>query len=511
MCQQLGEYIAINMILKRIILAAFLGFILFSGLQLVAQSTVRPKELAVALAQFGNDSRMRSASWGLVVIDVSSGDTIAAVNPHEALVPASTLKIITTASALEMLDTNFRYQTLLGMRGNVGSTGILHGDLIIRGSGDPTFGWKEFAAKNSLDSVFTVWYHAIKNAGIRKISGRVFVDETIFDDQLIPRTWIWENMGNHFGAGTSGMSVLNNRFTVFFQAGDSLGKPASVLRTEPEVPGMILQNTVTTGPPGSGDQVWIFGAPFQMERLLTGTVPLGQREFPVHGSLPDPPMFVAAAFANFLHNQGIHLSKAPVSARISRQFGLTVPQLTDTLSVWVSSSLMQIANFTNFRSDNSFSEALLKTIAHRKGHPATTAAGAAAIRSFWQNQGINTQGMFLFDGSGLSPSNRVTAGQLAHILNILARRNYFPAFSESLPLAGQTGSLAHVFRGTKSQGVLRAKTGTLSHVRAFAGYTKTQSGRTVAFAFLVNHFHGTGSELRNEMVLIMDAITRYNQ
>lgn len=499
------------MILKRIIHSTFLGFILFSGLQLAAQTTARPKELAVALAQFGNDSRMRSASWGLVAIDINSGDTIASVNPHEALVPASTLKIATTASALEMLDTNFRFRTVLGMHGNVDSFGTLHGDLIIKGSGDPTFGWKEFSAKNSLDSIFTVWYQAIRNAGIRKISGRVFVDETIFDDQLIPRTWIWENMGNHFGAGTSGISVLNNRFTVFFQAGGSLGNPARVLRTEPEVPGMILHNTVTTGPPGSGDQVWIFGAPFQMERLLTGTVPLGQREFPVHGSLPDPPMLVAAAFANFLHNQGMHQSETPISARISRQLGLTVPQLNDTLSVWVSPSLMQIANFTNFKSDNSFSEALLKTIAHRQGHSATTTAGATAIRSFWQSQGVNTQGMFLFDGSGLSPSNRVTAGQLAHILNILTRKNYFPAFYEGLPIAGQTGTLAHVLRGTKSQGVLRAKTGTLSHVRAFAGYTKTQSGRTIAFAFIVNHFHGTGTELRNEMILIMDAITRYNQ
>jgi len=207
----------------------------------------------------------------------------------------------------------------------------------------------------------------------------------------------------------------------------------------------------------------------------------------------------------------MHQSKAPVSTRISRLLGLTVPQLTDTLSVWLSSSLLQIANFTNFRSDNSFSESLLKTIAHHQGHPATTTAGAAAIRGFWQNQGINIQGMFLFDGSGLSPSNRVTAGQLAHILNILSRRNYFPAFAEGLPLAGQTGSMSHVLRDTKSQGVLRAKTGTLSHVRAFAGYTKTQSGRTIAFAFIVNHFHGTGTELRNEMMLIMDAITRYNQ
>ena len=499
------------MILKKILLSTFFGFIFFSGLQLVAQTAARPKELVEVLAQFTNDSRMRSASWGLVAVDVYTGDTIAAVNPHEALVPASILKIITTASALEILGTNFRYRTLLGMHGNVDSTGLLHGDLIIRGSGDPTFGWKEFEAKNSLDSIFILWYHAIKNAGIRKVSGRVIVDETIFDDQLIPRTWLWEDMGNHFGAGTSGMSVINNRFTVFFQAGDSLGKPASVLRTEPAVPGMILHNTVTTGTSGSGDRVWIFGAPFQMERLLTGTVPLGHTEFPVHGSLPDPPMFVAETFANFLHNKGIYQSKTPISARISRQLDLTVPQLTDTLSIWVSPSLMQVANFTNFRSDNSFSESLLKTTAYRQGHPATAAAGATAIRSFWQNRGINTQGMFMFDGSGLSPSNRVTAGQLTHILKILSQKHYFPAFSEGLPLAGQTGSLTHVLRGTKSQGVLRAKTGTLSHVRAFAGYTKTQSGRTVAFAFLVNHFHGTGTELRNEMILIMDAITGYNQ
>lgn len=496
---------------KSITIGLIFSVILLGHATLVCGTTAVANPLSQQLQLLQQDARMRSASIGFVAIDINTGDTLASINPHEALVPASILKIVTTATAFELLGADYRFRTVLGTNGMVDPYGTLHGDLIVKGSGDPTFGATRFPRSSALDSIFSHWYALLKTAGIERVAGRVFVDESVFDTQLIPRAWLWENMGNHFGAGTSGMSAINNAVTIIFQPGQSVDQPAVVLRTEPQVPGMILRNYVTTGERNSGEQVWIFGAPYQKERMLHGTVPLGALEFPVRGSLPDPPLFVAESFSRFLNDRTIYTALSPTTHRIANLMELPVPTLTHTFGQYSSPQLNYIISQINLFSENSASEALVKTLGLQTTTPATFSAGLAVIRNFWQNAGISSNGMFLFDGSGLAPSNRITAGQMTAILKHVVSRPYFQQFQESLPLAGRSGTMQNVLRNTASEGVLRAKTGSLSNVRAFAGYTTTLSGRRVAFAFMVNHFHGTGTELRNEMVKVLDAITRYNQ
>ncbi|MBW6497485.1 MAG: D-alanyl-D-alanine carboxypeptidase/D-alanyl-D-alanine-endopeptidase, partial [Bacteroidales bacterium] len=277
-----------------LLVPALLFFFSFSG------QSPAPNYLERELNRFASDPALKNASWGFCVIDIETGRTVVSRNEHQALVPASTQKVLTTASALMVLGPDFRYETTIGYSGRIDAGGVLHGDLIIKGSGDPSFGSSTMDDSLNLEKVFSVWLLAVYKAGIRQINGRVLADESVFDQELIPRKWLWEDMGNYYGAGASGLTANENMYTVYFQPGNAVGQPARVVMTEPQIPAMEFNNQVTTGPRGSGDQVYIFGAPYQMQRTLTGTVPLGSSNFPVRGSIPDPPFFVAAAFSEFL-------------------------------------------------------------------------------------------------------------------------------------------------------------------------------------------------------------------
>ncbi len=488
-----------------LLVPALLFFFFFSG-QSPAQNYLERE-----LNRFASDPALKNASWGFCVIDIETGRTVVSRNEHQALVPASTQKLLTTASALMMLGPDFRYQTSIGYSGQIDSSGILLGDLIIKGSGDPSFGSTGMHDSLNLDQVFAAWLLTIKNAGIRQINGRVLADESVFDQELIPRKWLWEDMGNYFGAGASGLTANENMYTVYFEAGNALGQAARVAMTEPVIAGMEFINQVTTGTRGSGDQVYIFGAPYQMQRTLTGTVPLGSSNFPVRGSIPDPPYFVAVAFSDYLSRNTISQNHPPLSHRRALQAGIEPAAEWQHLGFWTSPDLADIAAHTNLNSVNTFAENLLKTLGRNAGGQGNTAAGTEAVKEHWKKMGLDVDGMFLHDGSGLSPSNRITTYQLARVLEITARQAFFDRFQQGLPLAGRSGSIASSFRGTPSEGVLRAKSGFLANVRSYAGYTKSSDGKTLAFAFIVNDYNGTPASMREKMTRVMDAITRYNQ
>jgi len=248
-----------------------------------------------------------------------------------------------------------------------------------------------------------------------------------------------------------------------------------------------------------------------MQRTLKGTVPLGSNNFPVRGSIPDPPMFVASALSEFLKINGILQNNPPVSARSASLQGLSRGEITRVLTTWYSPTMAALAARANLHSVNTYTENMVKAIGARLKGQGTTNAGIDTIIGFWKGLGVQVDGMFLFDGSGLAPSNRVTVKQLAQVLSIMAHDANFDLFQSGFPLAGRSGSIANQFRGTSSEGLLRAKSGTLTNVRGFAGYTRTNDGRLLAFVILVNHFQGTSAALRNHLINIMDAVTRYNQ
>lgn len=486
-----------------------LPFIAFISILIPLCAEDGSSALERAFKEFKADPSLENAGWTFYVMDVTTGKPILKHNIHQPLLPASVQKLITTSTAIMMLGSDYQYETLLQHDGTVDRNGVLRGNLYIKGSGDPGFGSPYLEFKPDLNEVFEEWLAKLRTIGIKKIEGSIIADERIFDQEMVPRRWLWEHIGNYFGAGASGLSVNENEYTVYFRAGPVVESQASVIRTEPKVPGMSFINEVTTGAAGSGDQVYIFGAPWIQERHLTGTVPLGADEFPVRGSMPDPPMFVAESFRIHLQKNGIETEGESASYRTLKSKNIFATDDRITIDTQDATLFFDIIYRTNHNSVNSYAENLLKTIALTNNDTGTFNAGLETLQEFWRSQGMNTNQLVLHDGSGLSLSNRITADQLMTVLYVSSLHPSFSLLLQSLPLAGYSGSLANLFRGSASEGFLRAKSGFLNNTRSYAGYTTMKNGNLAAFVIIANDYQGTPAAMRLKMVRLMDAITTH--
>ncbi|MDR4989253.1 MAG: D-alanyl-D-alanine carboxypeptidase/D-alanyl-D-alanine-endopeptidase [Bacteroidales bacterium] len=489
------------------ILFCYLAF--FGTIQ--SASSGPPSPLKTAINEFRNDPALINANWSIHIADITSGEEIFSHNIHKPLLQASVQKILTTSAAMMMLGSDFQYETVLQYDGNIDRSGVLQGNLYIKGSGDPTLGAVQFDDTLNIDLVFGKWVDVLKDLGVKEISGSIIADERVFDNTMIPPRWLWGHIGNYFGAGASGLSVHENEYTVYFNAGAGIGSPAHISKTEPYVPAMHFINEVTTGPANSGDQVYIFGAPFAAERWLTGTIPLGARDFAVRGSLPDPPAYLAESFRLFLQQQDISVGGHSATYRTLDTTRMRVSDERTTVHTLHSPYLFDIIYRTNINSSNSYAENLLKTLASHSGRErASFDDGIEVLLDHWAGMGMNNDQLMLYDGSGLSPSNRITTAQMMTALSSSAGHPAFPVLLHSLPLAGYSGSLVNQFRGTVSEGLLRAKSGYLLNVRSYAGYTTMRNGHLAAFVIVANDYNCSPAAMRLKMMHLMNAITLHS-
>ena len=485
------------------ILSLFLFVAGFSTLEDPGQR--RKPSVKKALEEFAADQSLKNASWGFYALDTRTGKEIISHNPDLALIPASAQKVITTLTALSLLGDDYRYETLLQYDGSI-ENGTLKGNLYILGSGDPTLGSPLMDDSLKLEKIFNQWLQDIKASGIQRIEGAIIADGSAFDDHMLPPKWMWEDIGNYYGAGSHALTVHENKYTVFFNPGRREGDKATVAGTDPIVPGMTFHNDVTTGPRGSGDRVYIYGSPYSHERWLTGTVPLGEPNFRVRGSMPDPGFFLAATLKEFLTQQDIEPGAEVFTHRSAPDGLMTSARIT--LSRWLSPPLVDIAARTNFASVNTYAENLLKTMGKTFGEKGTFQAGSKVVRDFWEEKGIDVQGMRMHDGSGLSSFNTITVRQLTEMLHFASSDEaLYNNLVKGFPVAGESGSLARMFLNTSSAGVLSAKSGFLSNVRSYTGYTRCRDGHLIAFTIIVNNYSGTPLEMRRKMERVMDALT----
>ncbi len=459
---------------------------------------------------FVDHDALQHASLGLMVYDVTADTLILEHNSNRRLMPASTQKLLTTTSALFMLGHDFLYETTLQHDGEITDAGVLHGNLYIKGSGDPAFGTYAMHDSLALDSVYAAWKSALRARDIHRIDGHIIGDERVFDDEMVPPRWLWSHIGNYFGAGASGLTVHENEYTIYFDAGDAIGDPARVSHTDPLIAHMSFVNDVTTGPIGSGDQVYIYGAPYSYDRHLTGTVPLGAESFPVRGSMPDPPLFAAQGLKDHLVANSLKVNGQATTYRRAALDGVIPPDTREDIASWHSPAFFDIIYRTNMASVNSYAENLLKTIGYNDQDEGSRTAGLQAMADYWDAHGMEPGLRSLHDGSGLSTSNRLTPNQLITVMTAAAHHPTFNILFHSLPLAGYSGSLANHLRGSESEGVLRAKSGFLNNVMAYAGYTPMQNGSLAAFVIIVNDYDGHASGMRNYMLHLMNSITQHD-
>ncbi|MHC1707029.1 MAG: D-alanyl-D-alanine carboxypeptidase/D-alanyl-D-alanine-endopeptidase [Bacteroidales bacterium] len=444
----------------------------------------------------------RSVSWGCIVEKVKDGSTIAGIHSDELLIPASAIKIAVTYPAWKLLKPDFRFATIIEYDGDIHDS-VLHGNLYIRGGGDPTLGSDRFP-NTSEERIFKEILELLKQKGIKEISGGLISDADFFDDRLIPGGWIWDDIGNYYGCGVSGLNFHENLFSVTFQPGKNPGDPAKLLRIEPAVGDLIIDNEVVTGLPESGDGVIIYGAPYDNHRVLTGTVPAGKTDFTVKGSVPDPALNMINQFYKYLALNNIIVKFHATTNKILRKQGNQPSRSRVILGTLYSPDLIDIIKMTHEKSINMFADALLKMIGKQAAKDGSYNSGIAVVMSFWESMGIDVTNLMLSDGSGLSPLNRVSPSALSHMFRIIARDTESAPFLKSLNLAGETGDLQSMFSSGPCKNRLRGKSGYMKTVRAYAGIVSGESGEDLSYSIIINHSGADSPGIKKEVKKILE-------
>ncbi len=466
-----------------------------------AQSKYSNLSKAVKLAV--NAANLKYGQWSMYAFNSKTGEVLVDVNSQQGMAPASNLKLVTSAAALELLGEGYTFYTYLKYDGNIDTAGQLQGNLYICGEGDPSLGSPEMEGVLALDSLMEDWASRIRTLGIKNINGNIIADDSFLDYMPTPAGWFWNDIGNYYGAGTSGLCINENLYNLFFKPGEKVGDPATILRTEPDIPDIQFINHMKTGAVGSGDNGYIYHAPWQWLQQLEGTIPAGVNDFSIKGSLPDPAKFAAQYLKNKLIASGIMVSGEALTIREAPDSN------KERITFYIISSppLKNIIYRLNKKSINIYAEQILKIMGKQINNKTDLESSAQVVKDWLQKNSISTEGLFLHDGSGLSWLNRITTLSFVQLLDVLTKKPYFSTFYNSLPIAGDTadiGTLKNFCRGTKAAKNLRAKTGVLERVRTHTGYVHTRGGDLVCFSMMANDFSGSGRviELLHEKIMI---------
>ncbi|OAV43967.1 D-alanyl-D-alanine carboxypeptidase/D-alanyl-D-alanine-endopeptidase [Lewinella sp. 4G2] len=455
--------------------------------------------LAERIAEFVDRPELAGASIGIDVIDLATGERVASHAAEQALIPASTLKLVTTAAAYDVLGPDHRFTTELVMTGTV-VDGTLRGDLYIVGGGDPSLASPYMNGVPRLPALLERWRAAVARAGIRRIEGRVVGDASYFGTDGAAADWPWSDLGNYYGAGAYGLNIHENSYSLDLIQRSTLGTPPVIKGTRPEMKGLVLINELTSGPKGSGDQAYIYAAPLDDRAVVRGSIPVGTKRFTIRGSIPEPALYAARALSEYLEAEGISVSLPPESDRTVG--GVRFSQY-QSLDVYTSPTLLQLIERTNMRSNNLYAEAMLREIGKARGGALNQATGAQAIRDWLAERGLPTASLHLVDGSGLGPRNFFSPSFMTALLRDQSANT---AWRSTLPVAGRSGSLKYRLRGTGAEGRLSAKSGSLHAVRCYAGYTTARDGRELAFAVMVNNYTVDGLVLRGWLMGVLGGI-----
>ncbi len=460
----------------------------------IAQTTVQYE-----VEKLKNDPALQSAVWGFYAYNLSDNKVEADYNGSLNLVPASVMKTVSTATALELLGPDFTFKTRFYVRGEISPEGILNGDLIIRGGGDPSFASETYSGKCQ-DCVLNEIIDMLQKNGIKLIAGDILADDSYFEALMTPGGWNFSDIGNRYGASPSGLSFADNTMWFMFQS-HRAGSKAEFIGVKPYVPGIQVYHDVYAG--SLGDNAYVYGAEYSNHRYLSGLITPNQKTFEVKASMPDPPFTAAYTLYSGLIENGIYvtgIAQNITQARLRVNYDNPNMLLIGTMS---SPPLSELVKIINKNSNNLYAEHIHKALSAEKNKQGSNKESNQIITDFWIKKGISPEQFFVTDGSGLSRSNAISAKSVVFILNYMQGSKHKNVFRESLSIAGVDGTLRNMTKNTKAENNVYAKSGTMNRIKAYAGYAYTRSGKLITFCIIANNFNTSSYMMSKKMENMM--------
>ncbi len=442
------------------------------------------------------------AHIGISVRDVVSGALIAGEQKDKLLIPASSLKIITTFSALELLGPEFQFETVISHDGYIDAGGTLHGNIYIAGGGDPTLGSSRIAGNASTTELIDKIADQIRAFGISCIEGNIIADESIYNSFPLCPSWQWNDLGNYYAAGAWGLNINENQYAIYFHRDGDVGSLTRIAYFDPMLPGLELENEVTVDSADSGDNAYIFGGPYQQGKRIVGTIPKGKGLFRIKGSMPDPPSYLAYRVHTKLaqREMGGHLFKTQFRADVNKNIRTVIGKI-------YSPKLREIVKYANLHSINVYCESMLKYLGWKIGNEGSGRVGIDVIKQHLLSKNIDVLPLFMEDGSGLSARNQTTPDLMTTFLASFAKNKKPEDFENLLPTVGVSGTVKNVLVQSKAKGNMWVKSGSMDKILTYAGYCRTASGRFVSFSIFLNGSTATKKrENKAELEKILEAI-----
>ena len=444
------------------------------------------------------DPILARALIGVRVDSLASGETLYARDAGRLIMPASNMKLLTLAAAAARLGWDFRFETRLEAAGRV-VDGVLHGDLVVIGSGDPTI----MSQNSGPAAVFEEWATALADAGIRRVEGRLLGDDRAFPGDGLGPGWAWDYLTDGYAAPSGALNYNENVVTIRTSPAKAAGGAAAI-EVSPPGHGFEVINQVETSAAGTNASVTVDRALGSPRLVVRGRIPIGGTTVSRTTTVEHPTRFFVEGLRLALAARGIRvaggacdLDEAPnPPAEGSRQILATRRSLP----------LSSIAGYFVKVSQNFYAEAILRTVGRASGRTGTVPSGRQAARETFTAWGIPADAYVMHDGSGLSRYDYVTADTmvalLTHVWKDDALRGPFVA---SLPVGGRDGTLSSRMRNSVLDANVQAKTGTISNVRALSGYLETKAREKLVFSMIANNFTASSSQID---AIVEKALTR---
>jgi D-alanyl-D-alanine carboxypeptidase/D-alanyl-D-alanine-endopeptidase (penicillin-binding protein 4) len=462
-----------------------------------------PAKFTKRVAQLLAEPAAAQANWGILIVDAESGQTLYALNAEKHFVPASNLKLFSTAFALARLGPEFRFRTTLETSGTISPQGKLEGDLVLVGRGDPNLSNRKFPfvkepeTDGPPEKVLAELADQLAARGVKEVTGDVVADDSYFPADRYPSGWEIDDMVWPYGAPISAIAVNDNATTVTLTPGGVAGEPVGA-SIEPWTQDFVLQNDVATSAAEVKADLALTREPGARLVTVRGTMPAGGATRKLVLAIERPAEHAAALLRHLLEERGVQIGGCVRVSHVPAASSGAATVLGEHLSV----PLVDAVRPVNKMSLNLHTEMLLRAAARQKGLWSKPEELADLVMPFFEEAGIGKGDVTFLDGSGLSRHDLVTLRATVRLLQYAKRQPWASVYFDSLPVAGHDGTLADRMKEAPASGRIHAKTGSLEHVAALSGYAETLAGREVIFSIFVNN----SAAKNNDAAKVIDQI-----
>ena len=444
-------------------------------------------EVVSCYENFSKLTQLKGSSFGVIVKDAGTGINLIDFNSELNLIPASNMKLLTSLNGLENLGVDFTFKTKIFFSGQIKS-GILDGNLLVEGGGDPTIysSDREKYKENFFKKLVTL----LKKNGIEKIAGQCLAVQTKNPYEGIRSDWSWSDVGNYYGAGIYPLNINENQYSLFLSA-PKIGKPATIKKRDSISDVEVLYEEVKTDGPGTPDLAYIYWKPGSNQANITGYLPQDSNLQKVKGSMQNPTKIFFKVLKDELEKNKIVVEGKNLEAVGFNEIG--------TIS---SPPLKEIIREVNLLSNNFMTESIAFALAKKEDN--LDQYGWTQLARFAHH--INCpQGFYLADGSGLSPSNRISPEGFCKALFWARKQSFYSDLLASLPISGTSGTMRNFCKSLFAKGKIQAKSGTLTRTLCYSGYVQAK-GRELVFSIMINSYSGDFKSMKRSLEKIMEAL-----